>query len=264
MNFITLEQSRLVLRHAILHGVTGFDRLGKTLNDIWTPDVKKNQLPGVLAGLAPVRSLATVGSGFKNLVEIPIREYQKDGRIIRSIGKGATAFARTTGTELIRLGAKLAVGTQYALQGAEGMLTDQTHQEHYTSWDEDEMEPEETKQISLYADQPTGVLAGIRGGYRSLQRDVSMARDAIIAVPGEVMQSASPGGAAKAVAKRAPTIIFRPVMGVTKAVSQTLMGVTNAIDPENQRRIQDVSILFNVFQIFSLLTSCRNTSVIKP
>ncbi|KAJ3463210.1 hypothetical protein MRS44_007996 [Fusarium solani] len=237
MNFIVLEEARLTLRRAIVYGAIGFDKLGKTLNDTWMPDVKANQLPGVLAGLAPVRSIVNVGSGFKDLVEIPLREYKKDGRVVRSISKGATAFARTTGTELVKLGAKLAVGTQYALQGAEGMLSDP--QKAYDGWDEDDFDEEDKRQISLYADQPTGVIAGIRGGYRSLARDVNVVRDAIIAVPGEVMESSSATDAAKAVLKRAPTILFRPAVGVSKALGQTLMGATNSIDPHNRRRIAE-------------------------
>jgi autophagy-related protein 2 len=257
MNFIVLEESRMVLRHVIIYGVSGFDRLGKTLNDIWTPDVRNNQLPGVIAGLAPVRSLVNIGSGFKDLIEIPLKEYQKDGRVIRSISKGAAAFARTTGTEIVKLGAKLAVGTQYALQGAEGMLTEQ--QQSDGNWEDDDLDPEEKKQISLYADQPTGVIQGIRGGYRSLTRDVNMARDAIIAIPGEVMESQSAAGAAKAVWKRAPTIIFRPAVGVTKVIGQTLMGATNTIDPHNRRRIDEVSPTFsNSFALSRrfILTAC--------
>ncbi|KAG5984732.1 hypothetical protein E4U55_003504 [Claviceps digitariae] len=237
MNFIVLEESRMVLRHVIIYGVAGFDRLGKTLNDIWMPDVRTNQLPGVVAGLAPVRSLVNIGSGFRDLVEIPLREYQKDGRIIRSISKGAVAFARTTGTELVKLGAKLAVGTQYALQGAEDLLTESGQAESSLREAGDDSDAEDKKQISLYADQPTGVLQGIRGGFRSLARDVNLARDAIIAVPGEVMSTQSAVGAAKAVLNRAPTIIFRPAVGVTKAIGQTLMGATNALDHNNRRRI---------------------------
>ncbi|CAM1500835.1 Fc.00g099970.m01.CDS01 [Cosmosporella sp. VM-42] len=239
MNFITLDQARMVLRHAILHGVPGFDRLGNTLNDIWMPDVKANQLPTVLAGLAPVRPFVNVGSGVRELFEVPIREYKKDGRVIRSISKGAAAFARTTGTELVKLGAKLAVGTQNVLQGAEGLLTEQPHHEPLNHWDDEDLDPEERKQISLYADQPTGVLAGIRGGYRSLTRDINVARDAIIAVPGEIMESQSAGSAARAVWRHAPTIIIRPAVGVTKAIGQTLMGATNSMDPENRRRIEE-------------------------
>ncbi|KAI1389932.1 uncharacterized protein F4822DRAFT_400277 [Hypoxylon trugodes] len=239
MNFLVLDQARMVLRHTIIYGVSGFDRLGQTLNDIWMPDVKKTQLPGVLAGLAPVRSIVNVGSGFKNLIEIPIKEYKKDGRIVRSISKGAVAFAKTTGTEIVKLGAKLAVGTQYALQGAEGVLGKQPESREITGWDDDELDDEEPKQISLYADQPTGVIQGLRGAYSSLARDLNVAKDAVIAVPGEVMESQSAQGAAKAVLKRAPTIIFRPLIGSSKAIGQTLMGATNALDPQNRRRVEE-------------------------
>lgn len=265
MNFVILEDSRLVLRHVILYGVSGFDVLGKKLNDIWTADVKATQLPGVLAGVAPVRSLVNAGSGFKDLIEIPIREYKKDGRIFRSIGKGATAFAKTTGTEVVKLGAKLAIGTQYALQGAEGMLAKSPPTGHYgphshagpsssspmtpggggadfDTLDEEDFGAEDRtpKAISLYADQPLGIMQGMRGAYASLSRDIAIARDAIIAVPTEVMESSSAQGAAKAVLMQAPTILFRPAIGVSKAIGQTLLGATNALDPNHRRRIEAV------------------------
>ncbi|ROV87266.1 hypothetical protein VMCG_10843 [Cytospora schulzeri] len=254
MNFMILERARMTLRHTIVYGTTGWERLGNTLNDIWTPDVKRTQLASVLAGVAPVRHLVNVGSGFRDLIEIPIKEYKKDGRIVRSIGKGAAAFARTTGTEIVKLGAKMATGTQYVLQGAEGMLTKKSEEGSedsgepssiQTGWEEEDMGPEEKKQISLYADQPTGVVQGLRHAYSSLARDLNVARDAIIAVPAEVMESQNAGGAARAVMNRAPTIIFRPAIGATRAVGQALMGATNALDPENLRRVEDVSTMLS-------------------
>ncbi|EEY14479.1 Atg2p [Verticillium alfalfae VaMs.102] len=241
MNFVILDQAHMTLRHAIIYGVQGFDRMGKTLNDIWMPDVKRNQLPGVLAGLAPVRSLVNIGSGFKNLVEIPIKEYQKDGRIFRSLQMGATDFARTTGTEMVKLGAKLAIGTQTALQGAEGLLTTRPPTAEATNWDGDDPADadDHQKQISLYADQPTGVIQGLRGGYQSLMRDLHSTRDAIIAVPGEVMDSQSAQGLARVLYKRAPTIVFRPAIGASKAIGKTLIGATNSLDPQNRRRAEE-------------------------
>ena len=245
MNFLVLDSADMVLRHAIVYGVSGFDRLGKTLNDIWMPDIKRNQLPGVLAGLAPVRSLVNVGGGMRDLFIIPIREYKKDGRVVRSFQKGALAFAKTTTSELMRLGAKLAIGTQTVLHGAEGILNQnkqsQDRPDITAGWDDFDMEESERKQISLYADQPIGVIQGLRGAYASLERDLLTARDAVVAMPGEIMESGTAGGAAKAVLKRAPTVILRPAMGVSMAVGQTLMGATNSLDPGNRRRIEDVS-----------------------
>lgn len=248
MNFIVLQEADMVLRHAIIYGVSGFDKLGKTLNDIWMPDVKRNQLPGVLAGLAPVRSLVNVGGGVRDLVVVPIREYRKDGRVVRSFQKGAVAFAKTTTTELVKMGAKLAIGTQTVLQGAEGFLNPPTsvRSDVSSGWEDAKMDDEEKKQISLYADQPVGVVQGLRGGYASLERDLLMAKDAIVAMPGEIMETGTTGGAAKAVLRNAPTIILRPAMGVSKAVGQTLMGATNSLDPGNRRRIEDVSFTIHL------------------
>ena len=243
MNFFILDQAFMVLRHVIIYGVSGFDKLGKTLNDIWMPDIKRNQLPGILAGLAPVRSLVNVGGSMKDLVLIPMREYRKDGRVIRSIQKGAFSFAKTTTTELAKLGAKLAIGTQTVLQGAEDYLVQSAPSpQRLDNWEDTSLDEDEKKHISLYADQPVGVMQGLRGAYRHLERDLLLAKDAIVAMPGEVMESGSAGGAARAVMRGAPTVILRPALGVTKAVGQTLLGATNSLDKAERRRTEDVNI----------------------
>lgn len=242
MNFFILDRAEMVLRHVIIYGVSGFDRLGKTLNDIWSPDVRKNQLPGILAGLGPIRSLVNVGGGVRDLVVLPIREYQKDGRVVRSFQKGALAFAKTTTSELVKMGAKLAIGTQTVLQGAEDLLNQddaQTKTDISGDWDDTELDAEEKEQISLYSNQPVGVIQGLRGAYASLERDLLTTKDAIIAMPGEVMESGTASGAAKAVLKGAPTVILKPAIGVSRAVGQTLMGATNSLDPGNRRRVED-------------------------
>ena len=242
MNFFILDQADMVLRHVIIYGVAGFEKLGKTLNDIWMPDIKRNQLPGILAGLAPVRSLVNVGVGMKDLVVIPIREYRKDGRIFRSIQKGAFSFAKTTTTELAKLGAKVALGTQTVLQGAEDYLTQSANTQRLDNWESADLDEDEKKHISLYADQPIGVIQGLRGAYRHLERDLIMAKDAIIAMPAEAMESGTAGEAARAILRSAPTVILRPALGVTKAVGQTLLGATNSLDKGERRRVEDVSI----------------------
>ncbi|RAL07416.1 putative autophagy regulatory protein Atg2 [Aspergillus homomorphus CBS 101889] len=237
MNFFVLDGADMVMRHVIIYGVSGFDKLGQTLNDIWMPDIKRNQLPGVLAGLAPIKSLVNMSGGVKDLVVVPMREYKKDGRIVRSIQKGAMAFGKTTTNELVKLGAKLAIGTQTVLQGAEDLLANLNTP---TAGQEDDLgDDEDANKISLYADQPVGVAQGLRGGFRGLERDLLTARDAIVAVPGEVMESGSAKAAAKAVMKRAPTVILRPAIGVTKAVGQTLLGAGNTLDPSNRRKMED-------------------------
>ena len=160
MNFFILEEADMVLRRVILHGISGFTRMSKVLNDTWMPDIQKTQLGGVLAGVAPVRSLVNLGKGARDLVVVPVREYRKDGRLVRSLQKGVGGFVRNTAGELVRLGAKMAVGTQALLQSAEGALSGQDSYSIVEFGDEEDM-PESERMVSLYADQPESVLQGL-------------------------------------------------------------------------------------------------------
>ena len=242
MNFFNLDSADMVLKHAIIYGCNSFSRLHSSLEDIWMPDITTKQLPTVLSGLNGVRTLVNVGGGFRNLVTIPIQEYRKDGRIVRSISRGAWSFVRTSGSEITKFGAKLAVGAQTALQGAEDFLV-KPQQPDDADWETADLdeEEEEKRAFSHYADQPTGILSGLKGAAKSLERDLLLTRDVIVAVSGEARESGSLEGVAKAVARHAPTIVLRPMIGASKAVSQTLMGATNTVDPQNRRRIEDVS-----------------------
>ncbi|GIZ42519.1 hypothetical protein CKM354_000578400 [Cercospora kikuchii] len=250
MNFITLEGCNIRLKHAIIYGLGGFDLLHDTLSNIWTPDVIRNQLPRVLSGLAPVRSLVNLGVGVRDVVAIPVREYKKDGRIVRSIQKGAFQFGKTTASELARLGAKVALGTQTMLANAEEFLAPgssaggRSRLSSSPGWHEgghlsDEDDPERQRAVSAYANQPLGVLSGLRSARRHLEHDLLTAKDALIAVQGEVLESRGPGEVAGAVVKHAPTVILRPVIGATRAVGTALLGVGNAVDRGNLRRVDD-------------------------
>jgi autophagy-related protein 2 len=70
------------------------------------------------------------------------------------------------------------------------------------------------------------------------------ARDAIIAIPAEIMEEGTGVGVAKTLARRAPTVVLRPALGATKAVSNALLGVGNALDKDSARKIGDVSLIF--------------------
>ncbi|KAF2169461.1 hypothetical protein M409DRAFT_20679 [Zasmidium cellare ATCC 36951] len=251
MNVVTLEGANILLRHAIVHGVGGFDQLHPKLDGLWTPDVINNQLPRVISGVAAFRNVVNVGVGLSEVVTIPIKEYKKDGRLVRSIQKGAYHFGKTTTSELARLGAKVALGTQTFLSNAEEFLNPTepsssrpgAGSRRISSQDNwhDISDTEETEKpaVSAYASQPVGLMSGLRSARKYLEHDLLTARDALIAVQGEFLESRTPGSAAGAVARHAPTVILRPVIGASRAVGTTLLGVGNAVDRDNLRRVED-------------------------
>jgi hypothetical protein len=68
---------------------------------------------------------------------------------------------------------------------------------------------------------------------------------------------------ARALARHAPTIILRPALGATKALSNALLGVGNALDEGSRRKIEDVSTGDGTMMEVWKLTNCRNTSRIS-
>ncbi|KAF3907609.1 hypothetical protein AA313_de0204588 [Arthrobotrys entomopaga] len=242
MNFFILEEADMELRHVALNGVSGFERLGKDLNNIWMPDIKNNQLGGVLAGVAPVRSIVNIGIGVRDLVKVPIIEYRKDGRLVRSIKKGTQHFVKTSGSEVARLGAKLAIGTQTLLEKTEGFLVgESSQQQRYHSGDSGDEEGESSNPavFSPYADQPLGVYRGLVQAKHGLTRNLNEAKEAILRVPSEAAQGGSAKSAAAAVFRAAPTAVIRPMIGVTEAVHKTLHGIDNTIDKEKREKLRD-------------------------
>ncbi|EGN93260.1 putative peripheral membrane protein required for the formation of cytosolic vesicles [Serpula lacrymans var. lacrymans S7.3] len=239
MNFFHFDGAEMTLRHLNLYGINGWPRLFEKLNDLWTPDVKATQLVDVISGVSPIRSVVNVGSGVADLVLLPITQYKKDGRIIRGVQKGTTAFVKSTAMEAIKLGAQLATGTQVILEQAENVLGGQFHDPitaetvQFSSVieglsEEDELPPD---LFSKYAEQPEGITEGVRSAYRSMHRNLNSAAQTILAVPMEVYERSGNEGAMRAVIRAVPIAVLKPMIGASEAVSKTLMGLHNTLDP---------------------------------
>ncbi|KAG7889494.1 hypothetical protein KL936_003068 [Ogataea polymorpha] len=336
MNFFILDESEMVLKKLVLYGIPGFARLHKMLNDLWMPDIKRNQLGGVLSGLAPVKSIVKIGSGFKELVAVPLKEYEKDGRVIRGLQKGALSFAKITGGELLKFGVKLAAGTQTILESTEEALGGDGsavrlpgykkntksrrrtspseviyatprerslfghntmsgavfHRNSFDSYGEeeeflegapaldgagtqdaeqhqksrflvpavfkstaelpdvlesdsdlddyyDESDNEGQKIVSLYSNQPENLNEGLQTAYTSLGRNLDTAREAIVSASTRAARSGSAQTAAREFAKATPIMVIRPIIGTTEAISRTLQGGINILDPEEKRRSEE-------------------------
>jgi autophagy-related protein 2 len=178
--------------------VTGVERLSTLLQDIWTPDVKANQLADVISGVSPIRSMVNVGSGVADLILLPIEQYRKDGRVARGVQRGTNSFVRSTAMEMMKLGARLATGTQVILEKAEGVLGGKFGHDVVgevgsgarpsSLADSDDEDGEIVDLVSRYADQPMDVRQGVQAAYKSLSRNVNEAAQTILAVPMEVYE----------------------------------------------------------------------------
>jgi len=221
------------------------------LQDIWTPDVKANQLADVISGVSPIRSMVNVGSGVADLILLPIEQYRKDGRLARGVQRGTNSFVKSTALEMMKLGARLATGTQVVLEKTEGMLGEKTGDSVILEARGDDFDDDEDgekgiggssrtrEEKSRYANQPTNVREGLRGAYSSLSSNFNSAAQTILAVPMEVYERSGEDGPLKAVVRAVPIAVLKPMIGASEAVSKTLWGLRNSLDPEGRRETDD-------------------------
>lgn len=161
-NFFILDGSDISLQQTKVFGVLGFPGLGSALGRVYGPYIQKHQLASILYGLAPLRSIANLSGGVKDLVVIPVREYKKDGRLLRSLQKGTSVFAKTTTYELLKLGIKLASGAQVLLEnseeyfGGEGTAARRHKSKPHNNTAEKEMDPYTSRKLYMNSDIDIG------------------------------------------------------------------------------------------------------------
>ncbi|KAJ1550607.1 autophagy- protein 2 [Nowakowskiella sp. JEL0078] len=247
MNFFPLDGAEMTLRDVKLTGQQGWNRLIEGLIREWLPHIRDTQVPRVVSGVSGVKSVVNVSSGIADLILLPIEQYRKDGRVIRGIQRGAKSFAKAATMETLRMGTRLAVGTQVLLEHADELLSNESTTTNLydagsssirNSFDSNE-DDEERPSLSKFSDPPRDVKEGIGLAYQSLSRNVGQAARTILAIPMEVYERNGNQGTARAVIRAVPIAVLKPMIGASEAVSKTLLGIQNTIDPSRRRYMED-------------------------
>lgn len=260
MNFFVLDGAHIVLKNIVLYGINGFDELNTKLKEIWTPDITRKQLGGVVGGLAPIKDFITLGSDVKTFVTILMSDYKSGSQMTTSLKRNGNVFLKTTTGDFIKLGAKLSSGAQAMLEnteeilGGKGVSGRTYNSKAYSQLNEGSIdykklvgedqlvggsnpkiknhepsalvieEPEngetQARIISLYADQPLDVHKGLEQAYHSLEKHLNIAYDTIWKTHNQFQEDSNVGARAAAVSVMKAT----PV-----AIIRPLIGVTEAL-----------------------------------
>ncbi|KAJ3104897.1 autophagy- protein 2 [Phlyctochytrium planicorne] len=226
LNFFHLDGAEMTLRDIRLTGIRGWSRLFESLMYEWLPHIRNTQVPRVVSGVSGVKAFVNLGVGIANLILIPIEQYKKDGRIVKGIQKGMKSFVKVATMETLRLGTRLAVGTQVLLEHADEIFSDEASRE-------------DGQVTSKLSEQPRDFREGVEMGLYSMKKSIGTAARTILAVPMEVYEKTGTQGTAKAVIRAVPVAVLKPMIGATEAVSKTLMGLQNSIDPNKRLQMED-------------------------
>ncbi|KAI8810163.1 ATG C terminal domain-containing protein, partial [Cladochytrium replicatum] len=253
LNFFHLEGAEMTLRNVKLRGIKGWPKFASALGNEWVYHIRDTQVPGVLSGVTGVKSVMNLGTGIADLILLPIEQYRKDGKIVRGLQRGARSFAKAATMETLRLGTRLAVGTQVLLEHADDALSADisgssrrpspyplgSHDQPSSSEGSGSQVDSSQPLLSKFSDPPRDVKEGIESAYRSISSNVGVAAKTILAVPMEVYERTGAQESAKAVLRAVPVAVLKPMIGASEAVSKTLLGLQNTLDPVKKLQMED-------------------------
>lgn len=142
------------------HGILGVDRLLNFLIQEWLQDIKKRQLPKILGGVGPMYSLVQLCKrdmtkfyfifplsfhvisfscrlvqGIFDLFYLPFEQYQKDGRIVRGIQRGAQSFTARTALAALEITSRIIYLLQVLSDAYDNSMELECHFLHFSVTD---------------------------------------------------------------------------------------------------------------------------------
>ncbi len=208
-----------------MNAINGWDRLILEASKKWEEYFYSNPsslAKGVASGLLPSRIVMNLGSAMLDLVRIPVKQYQKDGRLLFGFQKAASSFVNTFSVETTNVAIKVVVGTRVILISTKQLISSDG----------------ESGSKSIYADQPRNFGEGLKDGYECLAFKVGNAVYTMITAPIEAYEKDGLGSAIKTTISKAPSAILDPVIGLTEATTKVLIGALQTINPASVEEME--------------------------
>lgn len=254
-----LEGLQIAFRAVAVNGAAGLSQVATQVVDAWSADLNRTQILRSLTGVTPIRSFATIGGGFVDMVLEPLKLYRSGSgsqRVSRTLFRGLVSFLRNVTVESIDLTERVLVGAQSSLEFVadvfgEGQAPAAVHAGRAApaappaaaSAAEARAEAELWTPVERGAAdflQPAGAADGLQQAYTSLSRGVRHAGEAVVVRPLMELQRGVPREKVlKSVVSGIPLCVLRPAIGATAAATTALRGVRNSVDPRHKREVEE-------------------------
>ncbi|XP_014472680.1 PREDICTED: autophagy-related protein 2 homolog A isoform X2 [Dinoponera quadriceps] len=223
LNCSELRLKRLSHRYGLL----GYDKLLAYLASEWLQDIKKNQLPGLLSGVGPMYSVVQLFQGIRDLFWLPIEQYQKDGRIVRGLQRGANSFTTSTAMAALELTSRLV----HAIQSTAETAYDMVSPGPSVRYSKNKGQKGRRKRHG----QPLDIREGVANAYILVKEGLGETATQLVRVASEEHQHKGVSGAVGGVLRQIPPTVVKPIILATEATSNVLGGMRSQLVPDARR-----------------------------
>lgn len=205
------------------HGLLGVDRLLNFLLQEWLQDIKKHQLPKIIGGLGPMYSLVQLLQGIWDLFWLPIEQYQKDGRIVRGLQRGAQSFTARTALAALEITTRIIHLLQITAETAYDMISPGPSIRRGRG-------NRKGKRKRLHP--PQDIREGMSNAIQIVREGISETAHNLVEITALEHDQKGYTGAVGAVMRQIPPIVVQPIVLATQATSNVLGGVRNQLVPD--------------------------------
>ncbi|XP_049531977.1 autophagy-related protein 2 homolog B [Anopheles darlingi] len=205
------------------HGLLGVDRLLNFLLQEWLQDIKKHQLPKIIGGFGPMYSLVQLFQGVWDLFWLPIEQYQKDGRIVRGLQRGAQSFTARTALAMLEITTRIIHLLQITAETAYDMISPGPSIRRGRG-------NRKGKRKRLHP--PQDIREGMSNAIQIVREGISETAHNLVEITALEHDQKGYTGAVGAVMRQIPPIVVQPIVLATQATSNVLGGVKNQLVPD--------------------------------
>lgn len=220
-----LNQSQLTLK-SIIHksGLLGVDRLINHVANEWVSDIRRNQLPSILGGVGPMYSVSQLVGGIRDLFLLPIEQYQRDGRVVRGLQRGASAFTTSSAHAALDLTGRFVGCIQSTAE---------------TMYDMVSSGPSVRMKYRRRGGQPQDIREGVIGALGSMRAGIGETASAIAEAANHEHHHKGFSGAIGGVLRQIPPTMVQPIILASEAAGTVLHGMKNQLVPDARREAID-------------------------
>lgn len=211
---------------SIVHksGLLGVDKLLTYVTNEWIGDIRRNQLPLVLGGVGPIHSVSKLLAGVRDLFLLPIEQYQKDGRLVRGIQRGTSAFTSSSAHAALDLTGRFIGCIQSAAE---------------TMYDMVSSGPSVRHRYRQRGGQPQDIREGVTTAYGVVRDGIGETASAIVQVASQEHQHKGVSGAIGGVLRQIPPTVVQPIILATEAAGTVIGGMKNQLVPDARKEAVD-------------------------
>ena len=234
----SLNCSELTLKKVhYKNGISGVDKLLTLLITDWLADIRQNQIPAILGGVGPMHSFLQLVQGVKDLFIMPVEQYNKDGRILRGIQKGAHSFTSLTAMSLLDFTNKLLGVIKFAAEMAFDIMSPETSVVQ-GKLPHPHINRHQTAAAHMRR-RPADMREGMFNAFAVIQEGMEETARTVIQNVIDDHNRRGLTGAVGGIIRQVPSNLVRPVIVATAATSNVLEGVKNQVAPDARQEEEE-------------------------